>query len=195
VSCVRRLSAHAPLLGRRSVRCCAILRNMHTSTQGLPARSDTHEQRVAARVRAALAYSGLRNPEVLERMGGVMSDATLRRITSAAHPRGASADELKRLADACGVPLSWLELGEWRDEDNRPLPVIEPHFDADASTVQRLETLEHYVATLLRIEQRRYGAGLPIPQAESPARSPRPRAHRTTHAADEPHRGSSAGDE
>jgi hypothetical protein len=101
-------------------------------------------------------------------MGGLMSDATLRRITSAANPRGASEHELAKLAEACGVPRagSSSASGETLRLSRPQLSVIEP-FDADASTVQRLETLERYVETLLRIEQRRYGDALP--QAERPA--------------------------
>jgi hypothetical protein len=153
---------------------------MPTSTHEVARDGDTLEHRIAARVRAALAYSGLRNPEVLERMGGLMSDATLRRITSAANPRGASEHELAKLAEACGVPRAWLELGEWSDAETQPPPAVELEpFDTSASTAQRLETLERYVETLLRIEQRRYGDALPLPR---PAPLTRPRARSTTRA-------------
>jgi hypothetical protein len=155
---------------------------MPTSTHEVASEGDTLEHRIAARVRAALAYSGLRNPEVLERMGGLMSDATLRRITSAANPRGASEYELAKLAEACGVPRSWLELGEWSDAETLPpalLNVDHAAFDASAPTEQRLETLERYVETLLRIEQRRYGDALPLPR---PTPLTRPRAQSTKRA-------------
>jgi hypothetical protein len=125
-------------------------------------------------------------------MGGLMSDATLRRITSAANPRGASEHELAKLAEACGVPRAWLELGDWHESETQPPATldVEP-FDASASTEQRLETLERYVETLLRIEQRRYGDALPLPR---PTPLTRPRAQSTTRASAASRRASGAGE-
>jgi transcriptional regulator with XRE-family HTH domain len=63
----------------------------------------------ARRVRAAIAYSGLEQVEIIERTG--MRMPTLRRIVARADPRAASLEELYAIADACGVPRVFMEEG------------------------------------------------------------------------------------
>jgi len=118
-------------------------------------------------VRAALAYAGLGIDEAISKIGGAFGAATLRRITSTAHPRGASLDELWLIADACGVPRSWFADGEWKDKPAAVAAVPQPF--GQGTPEQRLETVERYLAALLRLEQSRMngkqtlGEDLPLP--------------------------------
>jgi hypothetical protein len=63
----------------------------------------------ARRARAAIAYSGLEQGEVIERTG--IRLPTLRRIVARTDPRAASLEELYAIADACGVPRLFMEEG------------------------------------------------------------------------------------
>lgn len=81
---------------------------------------------VARRTRAALAYAGLEQTDVIERAG--ISSATLARIVSKTKPRGASIEELWQIADACQIPRRFMEDGfePLRDESlERRLAEIE----------------------------------------------------------------------
>lgn len=65
---------------------------------------------IAARIRAAIGYSGEDAREIAERLG--VSEATLRRRTARQNPSGArSMDELYRIAEACGVPPGFMAEG------------------------------------------------------------------------------------
>lgn len=63
----------------------------------------------AARARAAIAYSGLSREDVAERSG--LALALLSNITSRTRPSGGTLDRLFLVADACGVPRSFMERG------------------------------------------------------------------------------------
>jgi hypothetical protein len=68
---------------------------------------------VAARARAALAYANIKLTEKGEPVKvGSINQATMARIVSPTNPRGAnSIEELWEIADACGVPRSFMEEG------------------------------------------------------------------------------------
>jgi hypothetical protein len=129
---------------------CAILRSMTPAP--------TPEGRIAARVRAVLAYAGLSFEQAARRSRGINA-ATLRRIASASSPRGASLDELWAIADACAVPRIWLT-GEWNDnvhiavDEQQDPPSKLPKFGA-GSLPERLEIVELYLKALLAAEERR----------------------------------------
>jgi hypothetical protein len=112
----------------------------------------------ARRVRAALAYA---NIEVKSSKGATgISGATMARIVSPTSPRGAkNEDEAARIAHATGVPLAFLLHG----------------FGQEApALVERVEALEHQMATLLR----RFGADEPLPPPAEllpPPSSPQPK--------------------
>lgn len=63
----------------------------------------------AARVRAAMAYADIDVKDSEERVG--IGPATMARIMSPTTPRGASIDELRQIAHACGVPEGFMEQG------------------------------------------------------------------------------------
>jgi hypothetical protein len=116
---------------------------------------------VAARVRAALAYSGDGFADIGERSG--LGQAKLRRIASQTNPRGATPGELWAIADACGVPRAWLEIGEWNDDAGQADAPLELGPFGVGSTTERLELVERYLLALLRIEASRAGGALPLP--------------------------------
>ncbi len=95
----------------------------------------------ARRARAAIAFSGLDYREIEKATG--FSDPTLRRITSRKSPRRTSLEELWAIADACGVPRSFMEEGF---AEGGPAPE------------ERLEAVEHQLRTqgqqLKAIEER-----------------------------------------
>jgi transcriptional regulator with XRE-family HTH domain len=74
---------------------------------------------VAARARAALAYADIDVKDSAERVG--ISSATMQRIVSPTSPRGVrTVEELWMIADACGVPRSFMEAGfEQANGDDR----------------------------------------------------------------------------
>jgi hypothetical protein len=110
--------------------------------------------RIAARVRAAIAYSGRAHEEV-GRLSG-LGIGKVRRIASPANPRGASLLELWSIADACGVPRAWLEVGRWDDAELEPAPRPAQTYPFGAGPVEdRLEVIERYLFALLRLEERR----------------------------------------
>jgi transcriptional regulator with XRE-family HTH domain len=91
----------------------------------------------AARARAAIAYAGLEHSDVEKATG--LDVAMIRRITSKASPRDGRVERLWAIADACGVPRSFMERG----------------FDAlaEAENAQRIEGLASDLAALrLRVE-------------------------------------------
>lgn len=119
-------------------------------------------QRIAARVRAAIAYRGERLDEIGERSG--LGPAKLRRIASASSPRGATPTELWSIADACGVPRAWLESGQWDETEAQP-PARPVHPVEMLSRVEdRLEIIERYLFALVRLEESR---GQPLPELDA----------------------------
>ena len=67
---------------------------------------------IAARVRAALAYANIKLTDKGKPASvGSISQSTMARIVSPTNPRGASIEELWEIADACGVPRSFMEEG------------------------------------------------------------------------------------
>jgi transcriptional regulator with XRE-family HTH domain len=102
---------------------------------------------IAARVRAALAYSTFSQSEVIARSG--IGIATLRRIRLEQNARGASVEELWRLADACEVPRSWLIDGVWDDSEHAETAVL-PRLD-ERSQEERLAIIEAHVQALLEL--------------------------------------------
>lgn len=129
--------------------------------------SEAH--RIAARVRAAVAYCGESFERIGQRSG--LGVAKLRRIASAAEPRGATPLELWGIADACGVPRTWLEVGQWDDAAGQPeiRPITTSPF-GQGDVEARLELIERYLFALLRIEEMR---GEPLPPLLESGRSPR----------------------
>jgi transcriptional regulator with XRE-family HTH domain len=116
----------------------------------------TKEQIIAARVRAAIAYTDLQQDEIVERTG--LSVGTLRRIRLKESPRGATVPELHRLADACDVPRTWLTDGKWDDSEGaRSSPARDLGRGTDR---ERLDVIEHHLAALLDLEDQR-AASLP----------------------------------
>jgi hypothetical protein len=113
----------------------------------------TDEARTAARVRAVLAYAALSYDDAASRMQG-LSAATLRRIASASHPRGASRDELWVIADACGLPRNWLTT-DWQHKENSEAPSSKPSSLGVGNPEQRLDIIESYLSALLQAEESR----------------------------------------
>jgi len=109
--------------------------------------ADAERVRLAARVRAAIAYSGMQADEVAERIGGEISVAMLRRITSSTRPRGASLDELWKIAEVCGVPRSWFESGQW--DDQAEVAIAEPKLLGKGSPAERLAIVERYLEAII----------------------------------------------
>src|SRR4051794_19514722 len=123
---------------------------MHGESE--PAHDEPH--RTAARVRAAIAYSGKGHDEIGRATG--LGIGKVRRIASPANPRGASVLELWSIADACGVPRAWLEVGRWDDAEVAPVPQPRQTYPFGAGPVEdRLEIIERYLFALLRLEERR----------------------------------------
>lgn len=89
---------------------------------------------VAARVRAAHGYSGLKQSDLAQALG--ISRETLSRWLNA-RDKPPSSDDLNRLAGACGVPRTFMEVGF--------APLEQPLTDTDRRILeleQRLERLE-----------------------------------------------------
>lgn len=87
---------------------------------------------IANRVRAAFAYAGQDVTKEHNELG--ISKATVARIVSRSDPRGASSEELERVATFTGVPLGFL-LDGWASDA--------PRID------ERVEALEHRLTALL----------------------------------------------
>lgn len=115
---------------------------------------------IAARVRAALAYSGLRYEDVDSRTKGAMTAAKLRRIASARQPRGATLDELWIIADTCGVPRVWLEAGNWDDTQGK-VEYRAPRF-GEGSLEDRLEIVERHLQAVMRLLEAKTGNELEL---------------------------------
>jgi hypothetical protein len=107
--------------------------------------------RIAARVRAALAYVALTYDDAAASIPEI-SAATLRRIASPTRPRGASDYELALIAHACSVSRDWFTRGVWSDEGELLPPAI-PEL-GEGTQAQRLAVVEHYVEQLLLIATR-----------------------------------------
>jgi hypothetical protein len=139
---------------------CAILRNMtQASSEGAKSLNGTVDrQELASRVRAAMAYAGLSRHEVADRCE-LLSEAKVRRTLDAM--RDTSPLELAQLANACDVPLSWFQRGEWSVDDHasRDAP---PLVFGQGSLDDRMRVVEHYLALLLN-EAARQSASRPLP--------------------------------
>jgi hypothetical protein len=106
--------------------------------------SSEQRQRIAARVRAAMGYAGLRLDDIVERCDSVTA-ANIRRTVGAR--RDTPQIELVEIAAACDVPLSWLDRGEWND--NTPAEADAISF-GEGSVEQRLLVVETYLGRVLR---------------------------------------------
>lgn len=122
---------------------------------------DDSAARVAARVRAALAYAALTYDDAADVIPHVGA-ATLRRIASPKNPRGATMHELAHLAMACDVPLDWLTEGQWHDSGGA-LPSPFPELGV-GSRERRLAVVEHYLGQLLALERQRGEVPVPPPE-------------------------------
>jgi hypothetical protein len=92
----------------------------------------------AARVRAALAYAGIREKDYRAKVPGITFD-TLKRIVSPTKPRGIKdPSELPAIQAATGVPMRFLE-GGWSTIEDQP------------TLAEEVEALRHQVDAL-RIE-------------------------------------------
>jgi transcriptional regulator with XRE-family HTH domain len=115
----------------------------------------------ARRARSAIAYSGLEHHEIAAKTG--LDVSKIRRIASRTKPRGASLEELWEIADACGVPRSFMEEG----------------FSEAASADERVEELERdlgAVAVLLPLLLKAAGIQLPPRGVQALERVQRKRA-------------------
>lgn len=108
--------------------------------------SDIPPAEQAARIRAALGYSGKEAEELADALG--VSYATLRRRKTLVSPTGAkSMEELYDIADACGVPRQFMEEGFGHDE--RRDQSLEDRLAALEQGQERLtQTLEDRLAAL-----------------------------------------------
>jgi transcriptional regulator with XRE-family HTH domain len=123
---------------------------------------------ISARVRAAIAYTGLTLEEIGARSG--LGRTKLRRIASVASPRGASPLELWSIADACEVPRSWLEDGYWNERDERPMPAPEHTHPFGVGPIEdRVEIMERYLVALIALERARTD---PLPGNPEPTPAP-----------------------
>jgi hypothetical protein len=120
--------------------------------------TDSIDELVAARVRAALAYAALTYEDAADVIPN-MGTSTLRRIASPKNPRGATAHELAHIALACGVALDWLTRGVWSDS-GETLPSPFPELGV-GSRERRLAVVEHYLGQLLLLERSRGNAPAP----------------------------------
>jgi transcriptional regulator with XRE-family HTH domain len=94
----------------------------------------SREPELARRVRAAWAYSGLSQEELAEAAG--LKEGTIRGYLSKSRPNTPGPADLAAIADACGVPRSFMEEG----------------FGAsDPELVERVAGLELGAAALLQL--------------------------------------------
>jgi hypothetical protein len=114
-------------------------------------RTELARQELAARVRAAMGYAGLKLDDIVERCE-LVTAASIRRTVGAR--RETPRTELLQIAEACGVPWSWFAQGEWKtngavDSDGNG------HSDGylsfgEGTDQERIVVLETYVAVILR---------------------------------------------
>lgn len=107
---------------------------------------------VAARTRAALAYANIKLTEKGEPVSvGAISQPTMARIISPTNPRGVrSVEELWAIADACGVPRSFMEEGFSSVEPDGLLVRLEA-LEGQADEIHRLRaTVDALVAVMDR---------------------------------------------
>lgn len=132
----------------------------------------------AARVRAAIAYSGRTFEQIAKQTG--LGESKLRRIASATNPRGGRLHELHGIADACGVPRAWFEHGEWNDRGPAVMLVELKAGPFGGGTLEeRVQLLERYVFALLTLEEERIGGALALPPHPlAPDDSPRARGRK-----------------
>jgi hypothetical protein len=103
----------------------------------------TSADTIAARVRAALAYANIKLTDKGSPVKvGSISQATMARIISPTNPRGASVEELWAIADACGVPRSFMEEGF--------APLERPVSDVERRLYELEERLETRLAAIER---------------------------------------------
>jgi hypothetical protein len=96
-------------------------------------------EKVAARVRAALAYANI-DVNKSDTLIGI-GRSTMARIVSPSKPRGASIEELWRIADACGVPRSFMERG------------FDTPSEVPADVTKRLERIEEAVGQIGTLDE------------------------------------------
>lgn len=89
----------------------------------------------AARARAAIGYAGLEHSDVSARTG--LSISLIRRIVAKKDPRDGGIERLWAIADACGVPRSFMEHG-WNGVA-RPEPVSDDEVRQLRARVEKLE--------------------------------------------------------
>lgn len=87
-----------------------------------------------ARIRAAVAYSGLQQGEIANAIG-VSKSALARWMAGSSEGRAADDADLAKLAVACGVPLIFLELGF---QEPSPDEVVDLRFRALEAKVDQL---------------------------------------------------------
>jgi transcriptional regulator with XRE-family HTH domain len=87
----------------------------------------------ARRARAAIGYAGLDYDELVKATG--IPEGTLRNITSKTRASGGRPERLAKIAQACEVPVEFMERGF--------APLVD-------TTPSRLDTLERQVAHILR---------------------------------------------
>lgn len=92
---------------------------------------------VAARIRAAIGYSGKELDDLYSELGKGFSPATLRRmyLDTRKDFKAASIDELHAIADACGVPHAFMHEGFSR-------------FVSDAVLAARVEDIDRRLAII-----------------------------------------------
>lgn len=139
-----------------------------------------HPAEVARRVRAAIGYSGLEYAP-LSRMTG-LGEGVLRRMAAKTDDsqRGAkSIEELWAIADACGVPRTFMEYGFEPAADAAEEVLRAREEEPTADLIMRLGALEEQVRELVARDSRRAaeerqqtGASL------EPTNPPRPRRPR-----------------
>jgi transcriptional regulator with XRE-family HTH domain len=71
--------------------------------------SRSRNSELTARVRAAWAFSGLSQADLAQRAG--INSGTLRGYLRKANPNAPELEDAKAIADACGVPRSFMEEG------------------------------------------------------------------------------------
>lgn len=85
-----------------------------------------------------MGYAGFKDADLLQRTN--ISPATLRRLVSLTHPRGAEIETLWQVADACSIPRSFMEFG------------FSIYDDAERSLAERLDRLEKAVSRLAGLD-------------------------------------------
>jgi hypothetical protein len=134
--------------------------------------ADAQRREVAARVRAAMGYAGLKLDDIAARCE-LVTPANIRRTVGAR--RDTPTAELVQIATACGVPWSWFESGVWDTTTAAEAPELR---FGEGSVDQRVLVLETYVALMARALSTLGIDELPQPLPDG--RLPSPRERRQT---------------